>query len=467
VDQKRSIELVVQILGILKLGASYLPVDPSTPAELKESIYQELRGLKNDIVKNRAYVIFTSGSTGMAKGVSVGHDSLSNYLVWASSAYNVSDRSTFALFTSTAFDLTLTSLFLPLVNGGTLRIFSETNMPLLIKEIGSCPEINVLKLTPAHLEFFNKLKRYPQSIETLIVGGDRLRVSVALKALELAGSQCQIYNEYGPTEATVGCVVHRFDPRIDCVGDEVPIGKPITNCELKLVKGEIIISGRCLAQGYLGGEPFTSYPTGDLAELVGDKLFFKGRRDHQIKLNGFRIEPGQIEEALCSHPNVSAALVRVSKKTLIAYYQSDFELDSNDLRKFLAQKLSAYMVPWVYFGMSQFPLNQNGKVDVSRLPTLEVELAMPKLSGLEGIMEIVSQIWQRQLQVAHVGLSSNFYELGGGSLDLLEMLVEVSEQLIGEKIDDALWRELASVVEQPTLEKVITVFERRLQRISK
>jgi acyl carrier protein len=125
------------------------------------------------------------------------------------------------------------------------------------------------------------------------------------------------------------------------------------------------------------------------------------------------------------------------------------------------------MVPWVYFGMSQFPLNQNGKVDVSRLPTLEVELAMPKLSGLEGIMEIVSQIWQRQLQVAHVGLSSNFYELGGGSLDLLEMLVEVSEQLIGEKIDDALWRELASVVEQPTLEKVITVFERRLQRISK
>ncbi len=466
IDQKRSIQLVVQILGVLKLGASFLPVDPSAPEELKDSINRELLALKNDEGAERAYVIFTSGSTGMAKGVGVGHDSLSNYLLWATEAYQVNEWSSFALFTSIAFDLTLTSLFLPLINGGTLVIFSETQTPLLLKEISANTQINKLKLTPAHLEIFNQLQKYPPAIDTLIVGGDRLRVSVAQKALELAGSQCEIYNEYGPTEATVGCVVHRFDHELDAHLDEVPIGRPITNCEIKLIEGEIVISGRCLAQGYLGREPFSTYPTGDLAEWVGDKLHFKGRRDHQIKLNGFRIEPGQIEEALCSNPSVSAALVRVSRKTLIAYYQSDDDLDSNQLRAFMSQKLSAYMVPWIYIRLTEFPLNQNGKVDMTRLPVLEEAGPMAELCGLEGIEGIVSKVWQRQLNVTQVSKTSHFYDLGGGSLDLLEMLVEVSEQVLGQKIDDALWRELAGVVEHPTLEKVIIVFDRRLQRIS-
>ncbi|MCE3012583.1 MAG: non-ribosomal peptide synthetase [Proteobacteria bacterium] len=466
VDQKRSIELVVQILGILKLGASYLPVDPSAPQKFKEKIHRELETLRHD-AKDRAYVIFTSGSTGRPKGVSVGHESLSNYLIWASEAYQVNEDSNFALFTSIAFDLTVTSIFLPLIKGGTLHLYSETNVSLLLAEISSNTKINKLKLTPAHLQIFNQLQQYPPSLETLIVGGDRLRVSVALKALELARGVCQIYNEYGPTEATVGCVVHRFDPQEDSLSDEVPIGQPIMNCEIKLIEGEIIISGRCLAQGYLGGEDFTSYATGDLAEWVSGKLHFKGRRDHQIKLNGFRIEPGIIEEALCSHPEISVALVRVSRQTLIAYYQSTNDLKPQDLRDFLAKQLSDYMVPWVYIRLTEFPLNQNGKVDISLLPALEVESPLPDMSGLEGIGGVVSLIWQRQLEVTYVSLSSNFYELGGSSLDLLEMLSQVSEELLGQKIDDGLWRELASLVEHPTLEKVITVFDRRMQRNSR
>ena len=466
VDQKRSIELVVQILGILKLGASYLPVDPSAPQEFKEKVHRELETLSHD-ASDRAYVIFTSGSTGRPKGVSVGHESLSNYLIWASEAYQVSEASNFALFTSIAFDLSVTALFLPLIKGGTLHIFSEVNVSLLSAEISTNTKINKLKLTPAHLEIFNQLQQYPPALETLIVGGDRLRVSVARQALELARGDCQIYNEYGPTEATVGCVVHRFDPQEDGLRDEVPIGKPITNCEIELIEGEIIISGRCLAQGYLGGVPFTSYATGDLAEWVGEKLHFKGRRDHQIKLNGFRIAPSLIEEALCSHPDISMALVSVSKRTLVAYYLSVCDLDSNDLRAFLSQKLSVYMVPWVYIRLTEFPLNQNGKVDISLLPALEVESPLPDMSGLEGIGGVVSLIWQRQLEVTYVSLSSNFYELGGSSLDLLEMLSKVSEELLGGKIDDGLWRELASLVEHPTLENVITVFDRRMQRNSR
>jgi acyl carrier protein len=112
-------------------------------------------------------------------------------------------------------------------------------------------------------------------------------------------------------------------------------------------------------------------------------------------------------------------------------------------------------------------LNQNGKVDISLLPALEVESPLPDMSGLEGIGGVVSLIWQRQLEVTYVSLSSNFYELGGSSLDLLEMLSQVSEELLGQKIDDGLWRELASLVEHPTLEKVITVFDRRMQRNSR
>ncbi len=284
--------------------------------------------------RSLAYILYTSGSTGQPKGVQIEHRSLVNYVGWAQAAYGIDAGSRFALFTSLAFDLTATAIFPPLLAGGSIALVPEALDHLTLRTILHDSGANALKLTPTHLQLITQLEgAAPRGFRTLIVGGEQLTMTLARKAQARFGADCRIVNEYGPTEATIGCVCHVFDAARDGDLAAVPIGVPGRNMQAHLLdadrrpvargaSGELYLAGDCLARGYLdrpdlNRERFVklldgrrAYRTGDLARLNGRGLLeFLGRADEQVKIRGHRIEPGEIEAVIAAQPGVAQALV--------------------------------------------------------------------------------------------------------------------------------------------------------------
>lgn len=378
----RSPEYIVSILAVLKTGATFIPI-PSNQTEarikfiLKDSdcalvlTEQKLRKNLGDntlplidlnvadaeiqaesksspSIQHRggiAYILYTSGSTGNPKGVAISNKALYNYLVWAGKHYGISEESIFPLFTSIGFDLTITSTFLPLLNGGQLVIYKEAEIgpDVALFQVLGANIVNTVKLTPSHLSFLKDRDMSNSLIKTLIVGGEDFKAELARSVTKSFG-QVDIYNEYGPTEATVGCVVAKYDPDTH-TDTSVPIGSSIKNMaalvldsHLNLVPkgviGELYLAGNGLAEGYLNLEELTEqkfltnpfdkktklYRTGDLARYNDHwELEYLGRVDEQIKLRGFRIELPDIEANLASHPFVeNTAVILVEGEERVA-----------------------------------------------------------------------------------------------------------------------------------------------------
>lgn len=356
----REAYLIPCMLGILKAGAAYLPIDPAYPPErinsiLADSLTQVLitrtkhlhpsfrvpEGCMNlDEILNEvtgmtpvitakeksgnslAYIIYTSGSTGKPKGVMIAHASLMNYITWAASVYTGQEPATFPLYSSIAFDLTVTSVFLPLVTGNTIDVYENDDKSVLIEKVVRDNKADIIKLTPSHLkilkEGFAVLPSLPV-VKKLIVGGENLPASLAKDIYELFSGNVEIYNEYGPTEATVGCMIYKYNPAD--IFSSVPIGKPINNTQIYIldkylkpsppgVSGELYISGMGLATGYYQNNTLTAerfidnpfvngskmYKTGDLASYQpGGNIIYEGRTDSQVKIRGYRIELAEIE----------------------------------------------------------------------------------------------------------------------------------------------------------------------------
>ncbi|MEM9564999.1 MAG: amino acid adenylation domain-containing protein [Actinomycetota bacterium] len=380
----RSIDAIVAILAALRTGAAYLPVEPSTPLARIAGMVADTGtavvctddghraavatlGLTPVVVADvevsstaspvdpdgpvgpdgAAYVIFTSGSTGRPKGVPIDHRGLANYVAWAARTYAEDEPRSFALHTSLAFDLTITSIFVPLTTGGSIVVYGETGgdgddgTPAVV-DVFADDRVDVVKATPSHLAIVRHLGLRAERLRTLIVGGEDFTSDLAAAIQELH-PDAAIYNEYGPTETVVGCMVHRFDRTTD-TDPSVPIGRPGANAEILLldrrgapvppgVVGEIHIGGPGVAAGYLGRPDITAerfitrpdglpaseaatprlYRPGDLGRWrPGDgrpRLEFLGRTDDQVKIRGHRIELGEIEAALAEHPTVEAAAV--------------------------------------------------------------------------------------------------------------------------------------------------------------
>ena len=276
-----------------------------------------------------AYVIYTSGSTGAPKGVAVEHGALSNYVFWAREHYLDGKQLDFPLFTSESFDLTVTSIFVPLVSGGRVVIYPDggADPDLSVLRVLDDDDVDIIKVTPAHLALARRHHYAGARLEKIIVGGDDLKRDLARAVTDQFGGSVAIFNEYGPTEATVGCMVHRFDAERD----------PTANMQIYIVDrelrptpagviGEIAVAGRGLAREYLGQAALTSerfvstalapggrmYLTGDRARrnLSGD-LVFLGRADQQVKIKGARVELSEIETALAAHARISECVVEV------------------------------------------------------------------------------------------------------------------------------------------------------------
>jgi len=398
---ERSIDMVIGLLGILKAGAAYLPIDPGYPKERTEYMLSDSSAkilLTDDDLKENlsvtsvssvakkhpatrnsqpatrlAYIIYTSGSTGRPKGVMVDHRSAVNYLRWAAGQYVRGERVNFPLFTSISFDLTVTSLYTPLITGNSLIVYGggDDGHPVdLIGRVFRDGRVGVIKLTPSHLRIAGELTfDSPCYIRRFILGGEELDAKLAADIVKKFGPKIEIYNEYGPTEAAVGCMIYLFDPLRDR-DSSVPIGVPAANVRLYIldrhlhlsplgVPGELFISGAGIARGYLNRPELTAekfclrraggahkdhmqscnhaamqpcsheamelsphhslrssitplphhpiYRTGDLARWQPDgNMQFLGRIDDQVKIRGYRIEPGEIEKELLTREDIKS-----------------------------------------------------------------------------------------------------------------------------------------------------------------
>ena len=372
---RRSALAVSAILGTLKAGAAYVPIDPAYPAARQAMMIEDAEpaavitdgslGASADLAlpvielagdqaaslpaeqrpacpagpQDLAYIIYTSGSTGRPKGTLLTHRGLVNYLWWARAQYTGGQPASFALYSSLSFDLTVTSLFLPLIVGGRIVVYQGAGQGggLEVLDVFAEDRVDVVKLTPSHLSLVREHGFRPrQRIRSLIVGGEILRTELARAASEGLGAGLAIYNEYGPTEAVVGCMIHRFEPARDA-GPAVPIGHPAANTRILVldaydrptppgVVGEMVISSDGVALGYRNRPELTAkafdedpsrpgtrrYRTGDLARRdSAGELEFLGRGDQQVKVRGARVELGEIEAAALACPGVEAAVADV------------------------------------------------------------------------------------------------------------------------------------------------------------
>lgn len=297
-----------------------------------------------------AYVLYTSGSTGAPKGVVISQAAIANYVDWACRTYGANQDLVFPLFTSLSFDLTLTSILIPLASGGRIVVYPESSDPadITLLDVVHDNQVNIIKLTPSHLNLLRNQQMKHSGVEQLIVGGEDLKTELANSIAGQFGNPVVIHNEYGPTEATIGCVLRTFDPATD-TNMSVPIGLAIDEMETWVLNdqlaevpdgmmGELYLSGIGLADEYwarpeLSEERFlpnplragtTMYRTGDLVRRsAGGILTYIGRTDGQIKVRGVRVETGEIEAALQSHPKISGSFVGLQP---IAPEQDDTEL---------------------------------------------------------------------------------------------------------------------------------------------
>jgi amino acid adenylation domain-containing protein/non-ribosomal peptide synthase protein (TIGR01720 family) len=488
----RSDLMIVAILGILKAGAHFVPIDPQYPLERVNYILQEtsltllitqadyvfdelnfsgnilaldleLSSLPEETANpltlidpaSRAYVIHTSGSTGKPKGCELEHRNLSNYLHWSINYYfDDGPGGNFGLYSSLAFDFTLTNIFCSLVRGGSLYIYPQFDSieTILTHAFNTDSGIDVMKLTPSHIRLLEHLAVRECGVRKVIAGGEELTAR-EIEILRALKSDIEIYNEYGPTEATVGCIVKK----IEFDAGPVTIGRPIANTsvfvlddELKLmpigVRGEICISGRGLARGYRNPEqtaakfiphPFLRgerlYRTGDIGRWLPDgQLQCFGRNDDQIKIRGYRVEMGEVESVLAEHPAISDAIVmfrgdKRGNKRLVAYLIANRQCDAKAVRQHAASKLPDYMIPADFVFLSEFPLNTNGKVDRRALPTPQNgdhPHPPPAAPGNDRERQLLN-IWRELFATEHIGITDSFFQLGGDSLLAVQMVSRI------------------------------------------
>ncbi|HLN64694.1 MAG TPA: amino acid adenylation domain-containing protein, partial [Symbiobacteriaceae bacterium] len=430
--------LLVGLLGILKAGGAYLPVDPTYPPDrvsymlsdaqapvlLTQSHLQARLGEHSAAVlaldtdfpagedatnlpqettpDHMAYIIYTSGSTGRPKGAMIHHRGLVNYLWWALDAYKVAEGAGAPVHSSISFDLTVTSLWLPLLAGRRVELLSEAKgIEALGASLTGQGDFSLVKLTPAHMELIARQlppAKAAASTRALVIGGEALQPEALAFWREHAPNTALI-NEYGPTETVVGCCVY-WVPADRPVTSTVPIGRPIANTQLYIldkflqpvpvgVHGELYIGGDGVCRGYLNrpdltGQRFLTtpygrlYKTGDLARWLPDgTIDFLGRIDEQVKMRGYRIELGEIETALAGCPGVDRATAVVrgdgpnGAKRLVGYVVADATVTVTALKEQLKRTLPEYMVPSAFVFLQELPLSPNGKVDRKALPAPE------------------------------------------------------------------------------------------------
>jgi amino acid adenylation domain-containing protein len=471
---ERSIEMAIAILGVLKAGGTYVPLDPSYPTarlnwivadaqvrilltqdtllnhlsvspdiKVVQSGQEAIAQYRSDYPKisatskNLAYLIYTSGSTGTPKGVEIAHQSTVNLLYWARDVFSGGELAGVLASTSICFDLSIFELFVPLSWGGT-AILAEN--ALALPNLPAKEQITLINTVPSAIAQLLQHNAIPPSVKTINLAGEPFddRLLQQLKQLPQAP---KIYNLYGPSEATtystyaeltvkvsIGCAIANTQLYVlDQSLNPVPIGVP----------GELYIAGSGLAQGYrnrpeLTAERFiqlqgkTAYRTGDrVCWQMDGTLKFLGRWDAQVKLRGYRIELGEIESVLNNASEVEKSVVLLRGDELVAYVIST--LETAQIRAFLSDRLPSYMIPSRLICLDTFPLNSNGKIDrKALLDQQSTEVKVGNVAPRNSLEETLAQIWCKALNLTTVSIHDNFFELGGHSLLGIQVIAEIS-----------------------------------------
>ncbi|WP_245294857.1 non-ribosomal peptide synthetase [Rhizobium rhizosphaerae] len=494
---ERGPDLVAALLAVLRSGAVYLPVDPDYPAERIRSMIADsgavlvltdrqscpvscdaplLRvedaaatdaafspvALRGD---DLAYLLYTSGSTGRPKGVAITHAALANFIAAMLERPGIDAEDRLLALTTIGFDIAGLELYAPLVAGGTVILADAAinRDGRRLAELVVAVRPTVMQATPAGWRMLIEAGWAGDPQLRLLCGGEGLdsRLAAALMARGRA-----LWNLYGPTETTIWSAALDVEPSM-LSGALVPIGGAIDRTVLQVLdpegrpvpegaEGELHIGGAGLSPGYwrrpgLTAESFVPNPfrqgpedglhlyrTGDRVRRRTDGLFdFLGRIDNQIKLRGYRIEPGEIEARLAAHPLVAQAVVLVEEQgagpQLVAYLRWRQAMDAEPalvLRDHLAAALPAHMIPAAYVALAAFPLTPNGKVDRRALPAFRpAQSPPPAPQALDEPAASLAEIWRQLLKVDHVAPSDNFFSLGGHSLLLMSLQTMVRARL--------------------------------------
>ncbi|MBE8969648.1 amino acid adenylation domain-containing protein [Nostocales cyanobacterium LEGE 12452] len=500
---ERSLDMIAGLLGILKAGGAYVPLDPAYPQEriteiitdtqlgfllTQDKFQDKLLGYTgkticldtdweviathstanpiSDVqVNNLAYIIYTSGSTGKPKGVMIEHRSLMNFVITAIDKYGIKASDKVLQFASICFDTSIEEIFPCLCVGATLVLRTEEMLNSSEDFWRYCQkwQLTVLDLPTAYWhQLVAELKPQDshiyEGLRTVIIGGEAVQLEKVQhwhSCVAHLSPVSELFNTYGPTEATVVATLERLTP----AATSVSIGRPISNAQVYVldrylqpvpigVPGELHIGGAGLARGYwqrpeLTAEKFIEeaggsklYKTGDLVRFRTDgKLEYLGRVDNQVKIRGFRIELGEIEAVLRQHPQVLQAVVIAHENTpgqkrLVAYVVTQkSQPTTNELRDFLKQKLPNYMIPAAFMVLESIPMTPNQKVDYRALPTPDFSRSAEDkfIAPRTLIEEKLVAIWSEVLRVENVGIHDNFFELGGDSILSIQLISKANQ----------------------------------------
>lgn len=493
---------IISILALLKSGCAYVPISTDYPQERINYIIKDSNAeflvdvaLIEKFVKAQqnyssqfkakyakpndlAYVMYTSGSTGEPKGVLIEQQSVVR-LVKNTKFINLTGDEILLATGSFSFDATTFEYWGTLLNGGTLvmcdenTLLSTNNMSDLI----SRESINILWLTAGWLhQLVDENISLFKNLKTILCGGDVLS-PYHIKKLKTTYPELVIINGYGPTENTTFSITHIINLPIE---SSVPIGVPISNSTVyimdknqrlvpKGVIGEIYVGGDGIARGYLNNPELTNakflnnpyntkerlYKTGDLGKWSDtNTIEFIGRIDNQVKVRGYRIELGEIENILCTYDSITSALVIIKddltgEKNLVAYIVSDKNTESHILKDWLRTQVPNYMIPNHFAFLNEFPLNINGKIDRSKLPEIEFSLTDRKeyILPQTNTQKALAEIWENVLGIEKIGLTDNFFEIGGHSLKAVKMFNLVNTQFNVKLV-------ISDLFNNPTIERL-------------
>lgn len=487
---QRDLALIAALLGILKSGAAYVPIDPAYPqariqsmirsaklatvltSRAHEGAYQETSVLRvEDAVHplvpsddagpvdgDPVYAIFTSGSTGEPKAASVFHTGFANLLEWYCTELSLGPFDRTLVISSPSFDLTQKNLFSPLLTGGVLVLdecatYDLTRILDLITKHG----ITLINCTPSAFyplvdasaaQGFAALS----SLRFAVLGGEPISIPRLRDWLEHPACAAEVVNSYGPTECTDICLFHRMHKGNLDAFPFVPLGTEIPNVRVSIrdeqlnplpdgETGELCITGEGVGGGYLHDTARTAdrfvgldlhapcpklYRTGDFAKCLPCGTFeFRGRADHQAKVNGYRVELGEIEIVLNEHPGVTESIVTAKSGGLTAHVKGTAE--TSTLKEFLAERLPAYMIPTTFHHLEQFPLTPNGKVDRKKLAEPDEKPGTTALSSSSTLESRILQLWSEVIGQTVTDPEANFFDTGGNSIHLAVIHVRLRE----------------------------------------
>ncbi|MGZ4964422.1 MAG: amino acid adenylation domain-containing protein, partial [Limisphaerales bacterium] len=494
---ERSVEALIGILGTLRAGAAYVPIDPNQPRARVESILSQanvstvlatralnyelgavevlridtlLSAVRQAVIVNNfprvtandlAYVLFTSGSTGAPKGVQVTHGNLLHSTLARLDYYAQPVRS-FLLASPHWFDSSVAGIFWTLSQAGQLVVPNDLEVkdPAALVRLIEASRVSHLLCLPSVYSLLLSYADRLSSLETVIVAGEECPRDLVLRHQKLLPG-AELFNEYGPTEATVWCSVYKCP---EVVPAKIPIGRPIANTATLILNeqlqpvpvgtpGEIYVGGNGVALGYLNADKTTTqsfvdcpaqfglrgkiYKTGDLGRYLSDgNIEFLGRRDDQVKLRGMRIELSEIQSALSRHPAIEECVVVLAKSArgeqrLAAYIQTAWPITSEQLNAFLKESLPPHMLPSAYLVMNAIPHTSNGKVDRNALPPIaDAHTATARAYNAPStpFENEIAKIWSDVLQMEKVGADWDFLEIGGHSLSAMQVAARVVDR---------------------------------------